>query len=161
MQAPAAGAEVFFDVARLLLDGDVEVADKSLDGCDLRVGIDLYVLVLSRVDHLRGQDARRAVEGREGLVELRHLTADSRLCLDDVDRESGVGDVERGLDTRDTAAYNERALCDGRLAGGERRVEIDLSYRRLAEDYSLGGSGELVLVYPRALLADVRDLEHI
>ena len=74
---------------------------------------------------------------------------------------TGASNAAELQEAMGTAAYNERALCDGRLARGERRVEIDLSYSRLAEDYSLGGSGELVLVYPRALLADVRDLEHI
>ena len=65
------------------------------------------------VDHLRRQDARRAVERRERLVDLGHLAADGRLLLDDVDLEAGLRDVERGLDAGDAAADDQRALGDG------------------------------------------------
>ncbi len=49
------------------------------------------------LDHLGGQDAGGAVEGRERLVELGHVAADRRLALDQVDREAGVGELEGGL----------------------------------------------------------------
>jgi len=48
-------------------------------------------------DHLGGQDAGRAVESGEGLVELGHVAADRGSLLDEVDLEAGVGDLEVAL----------------------------------------------------------------
>ena len=66
----------------------------------------------ARGHHLRGEDAGRAVERREGLVELGHVAADRRLALDEVDREAGVGDLERGGDAGDPAADDQRRRVD-------------------------------------------------
>ena len=70
----------------------------------------------AHVDHLRGEDAGRAVQGREGLVQLGHLAADGGLLFDDVDLEARVGDVQRRLDAGDAAADDQRALGDGAFA---------------------------------------------
>ena len=83
-----------------------------------------------------------AAQSRVGkrLVDLSHLTADGRLLLDDVDLKARISDIERGLNTCNTAADNERALCYGTLARDERRVQVNLCDSCSAEDYSLLGS---------------------
>jgi hypothetical protein len=63
---------------------------------------------------MRGrQDAGRAIQGREGLVELGHVPADGRFALDQVDMEARVGDLERRLDAGDAAAHHQRIRVDG------------------------------------------------
>ena len=89
------------------------------------------------VDHLGRQNARRAVKRRERLVDLRHLAADGRLLLDDIDLKAGVRDIERGLNARDAAADDKRALCNGAFAGRKRRVELYLCDGCSAENDSL------------------------
>ena len=84
----------------------------------------------------------------EGLVDLRHLPADRRLLLDDIDLVARLGDVERGLDSGDTAADHKRALGYGAFARGERRIEVNLCYCGTTEDDRLFGRTLLILVYP-------------
>ena len=62
------------------------------------------------------------------------------LLLDDIDLEARIRDVERGLDARDTAADDERALGNGALARGKRRVQMHLCDCCSAENDSLFGS---------------------
>ena len=126
----AAGADILFDIARLTLDSDIEIADKALDIRDLGIGEDADLLVLRHIHHFRCQNTGSAIERREGLVELCHFAADGGLGLHDVDGETGVGDVKRRLDTGNTAADNERPLGDGTFAGGKRCVEVDLCHCR-------------------------------
>ena len=145
---PAAGADVLFDVACLALDFDVEIADEAADLRHLAVREDADFFVLSGVDHFRGQDARRAVQGREGLVELRHFAADGGLGFDDIDRETRVRDVERGLDSRDAAADDQCALGDRGLARCERCVQLDLGDGGFAQNDRLFGAGFFVLMDP-------------
>ena len=122
----AARTEVLVYKACFSFDLHAEIADKAADARDLAVGENADILVLRGVDHLRGQNARGAVERRECLVELCHLAADRRLLLDDVDGKSGFGDIECRLYAGNTAADDERALRDGCLARGERRVQMHL-----------------------------------
>ena len=69
--------------------------------------------------HLRGEDAGGAVEGREGLVEHRHVTADGAGALDEEDLLAGVGDLESGLDAGDAGPDDERAgMRGGRVGHG-------------------------------------------
>ena len=157
----AASADIFLDEARFAADLHVEVADEAAHGFDLGVGIDVDLLVLRAVDHLRGQDARGAVERREGLVDLGHLAADGRLLFHDIDLKSGLGDVERRLDARDAAADDERPLGHGAAARGQGRVQMYLGDGGPAEDDGLFRARFLILVDPGALLADVGDLDHI
>ncbi|CDC70437.1 unknown [Candidatus Colimorpha enterica] len=140
---------------------DREVSDKSLNRRNLAVRIYLYLLVLRAVDHFRGQNAGCAVERREGLVKLSHLSADCRLFFDDIDLKSRVGNVKRRLDTGDTSADNKRTLHDRAFAGGEGGIEADLCNGGASEDYCLLGCRLHVLMYPRVLLSDVRDLDHV
>ena len=46
------------------------------------------------------EDAGGAVQGREGLVQLRHFAADGGLRFHDVHREARLGDVQSRLDPR-------------------------------------------------------------
>ena len=100
----AAGALVLVDVARLLGQRHREVAGRSLHAGDLGVGHDLDVGVPVALDELGRLDAHRAVVGREGLVQLRHLPADGGGLLHQVDLEAGRRQVQRRLDAADAAA---------------------------------------------------------
>ena len=104
----AAVARRGVDVARLLADRDREVADVARDLLHLAVGQEPDVGVLDHLHHARGEDALRAVEGRERLGELAHVAADRRLLLDEDHLGAAVGDVERRLDAGDAAADHER-----------------------------------------------------
>ena len=72
----AARALVHVDVSGMLFDPHGEVADISGDIHDFAIGQQLDVLALAHRDHLGGADARGAVQGGEGLVELEHVPAD-------------------------------------------------------------------------------------
>ena len=67
------------------------------------------VEVPAGLDQLGRQRAHRAVVGGEGLVELRHVTAQGRRLLDEVDLVPPFGKVERALDARDAAADDKRS----------------------------------------------------
>ena len=71
---------------------------------ELRVGDDVDVQVPPGLDQLGGQGAHRAVVGGEGLVELRHVAAEGRRLLDEVDLVAALGEVEGALDAGDAAA---------------------------------------------------------
>ena len=139
----------------------MEVSDEALDRLYLGIRINVDFFILRRIDHLRRQDARRAVERRERLVDLGHFAADGRLFLDDIDLKTRVRNVQRGLNTGDAAADDKCALGNGAGACRERRVELHLCDGRAAKDDGLLGRFFLVLVDPGALLADVRDLDHV
>ena len=49
--------------------------------------------------------------------------------LDDIDLETRVRDIERGLNARDAAADDKRPLRNGAGSGGQRRVELHLCDR--------------------------------
>ena len=122
--------------------------DEAFHFGHLAVGEDADVLVLCRIHHLRGEDARRAVERREGFVKLCHLATDGGILFDDVDRKARIRDVESGLDARDAAADDQRALGNGRFPGGEGSVEMHLGDCRLAEDDRLFGADGHILMHP-------------
>ena len=110
-------------------DLHMEIADEAAHLFDLRVGVDVNFFVLRAVDHFRGQNARRAVKRRERLVDLRHLAADGRLLLDDIDLKTGLRDIECRLNARDAAADDKRPLRNGAGSGGQRRVKVHLCDR--------------------------------
>ena len=157
----ATGTHVFLDEAGILLDGHVEVTHKALDLGHLAVGEDANLLVLSHVHHLGGQDTGGAVQRGERLIQLSHLTTDGGLLLNDVHLKTGVGNIQSGLDTGDTTADDQRTLGHGRLTGDQGGVQVDLSHRRLTQNNSLLGTAEHILMYPGALLADIRDFNHV
>ena len=111
--------------------------------------------------HLRGEDAGGAVEGRERLVELGHVPADRRLALDEVDREAGVGDLERRRDPGDPAADDERRRVDRDAERLERDLLADPQDAAGDDRLGLGRGGDLVGVDPRDLLADRHELAQV
>ena len=149
------------DHGRLLADVDGEVAHVARHLVDLAVGHQLDVLVLGAVDHARREDAGRAVDGGEGLVELGHDPADGGLPLDDGHLEPGVGQVEGRLDAGHPAADDQDVLVDLHL-GGVEGLELPGLGHGHAHDVPglLGGHGD-VGVDPGAVLADVGHLEQV
>ena len=100
----AAGALVLVDVSGLLGQRDREVAGRPFHGGNLGVGHDFDVRVAVALDELGRLDAHRTVDGRIGLVQLRHLAADGGRLVDQIDLEPGGGHVERRLYAADAAA---------------------------------------------------------
>ena len=152
---------VLLDVTRLFLYLNVKVTDKSLYLLYLAEGEDTYLFILRNVNHFRREDTSRTVKCGEGLIKLSHLTADGRILLNDIHLKACVSDVESRLNTRDTAADNERTLGYGRLTWGKRCIKVYLCDSRLTEDYCLFSTREHILMYPRALLSYVCYLNHV
>ena len=75
-------------------------------------------------------------------------TADGRQLFDDVNVVSRVGNIKSRLDACDTAADDQRALCDGAFACGQGRVELHLGNCGAGKDYRLCRSLGLVFMYP-------------
>ena len=121
--------------------------------------MDLFVL--RRFHHFGGEDTGRAVQRGERLIQLRHLAADGGRLFHDVHLVARVGNVQRGLNARDAAADDQRALDDRALPGLERRVEMQFGDGGLGEDDRLFGALRHIPVDPRALLADVGDFHHV
>ena len=95
--------------------------------------------MLADGDHLRGEDAGRAVERGEGLVELGHVPADGPRALHQVDLLVGVGDLEGRLDAGDPPADHQRVGVHGRRVGhgGQREGHA----QRGAGQHRLGALG--------------------
>ncbi len=98
---PAPVALLLDDVAGMLPDPDLEVADLTGDRFDLRAGVDGNVWMPGHLHHLRREDAHGAVVRRKRLVELGHMPTDARLAFDEVDMDVVAGKVERCLDAGD------------------------------------------------------------
>ena len=141
----AAGALVVVDVAGLLADLHLEVAHRAADFLQLGVGQQGDVLVLADLRHLRREDAGRAVERGEGLVELGHVAADARLALDEVDVVAGVGQLERGLQAGDAAADDQRGRVDLDEHRLQRLLLLDPLGRGRDQGLGLLGGGGLVV----------------
>ena len=157
----AAGAEVPVDARRPLPDRDREVANVTGNVLDLRIDHEIDVRVPSHVDHFRRQDARRAVQRRERLVELRHAPADRRLLLDQMHFVSGLRDIERRLDPRDPSADDQRLR---RYLDLPLRETLEVGRPRHGRTHQVDGLlGPLLLVIvnPRAVLTYVRHVEHV
>ena len=89
----------------------LEIADIALDVYHLAVGQHLHVGMGHGPSHL-GDDQRAGVlHAGEGLVELCHAPAETRLALYQVDLIARVGDVQRCLQPGDAAADDQ---CRGR-----------------------------------------------
>ena len=110
--AVAAGVALLeVHVARIPPDPHLEVARLARHALDIGQRDDLDVLVAPALDELGRQDARRAVAGGEGLVQLGHPAADGSRALDEVHLEAGFGQVERGLNAGDACPVDEH--CAG------------------------------------------------
>ena len=108
--------------------------------------------------HLRGQDALRAVERRKRFGELRHVSADRRLPLDEQDVKTTLGDVERRLDPGNPPADDQAPVRVIDLYRLERVVATDLLHHRLGDPDRLLRRGLAILMHPATVLADVRHL---
>ena len=84
-----------------------------------------------------------------------------RLLLDDGDLETGVGQVESGLDAGHPAADDEDVLVDLHLVGPERLELPGLGHGHLDDLPGLLGGHRHVGVDPGAVLADVGHLEEV
>ena len=81
------------------------------------MGVQRDVRVLGHVHHLGGENAGGAVNGGEGLVELRHLAADGAFAFHHDNADAGISRVEGGLDASHAAADHQHALGDIELLG--------------------------------------------
>ncbi|OPZ85249.1 MAG: hypothetical protein BWY76_01490 [bacterium ADurb.Bin429] len=155
----AAHAEVFFHVARLAAHLHAEVAHVAGHLRHFRVGPQRDVRVHPHQRHFRGEDAGRAVEGGEGLVELRHVAADGRLALHQVDLLAGVGQRQRRVDAGDAAAHHQHVRLHRHPLALQRLVPAHAGYRRGDQCPRLLGGGCFIRRHPTHVLADVGHLE--
>jgi hypothetical protein len=59
------------------------------------------------LDQFGGEDSHGAVIGGKGLVQLGHVAPDARGFLHQINPETRRGQVQRGLDTADSATDNQ------------------------------------------------------
>ena len=106
----AAGALGRVHITRFFAQGDLEVARLTAHLLDFGEGVDLDVEMPPALHQLGGDDAHGAVVGGKGLVQLRHDAADGGLGFHQMHVESGVGQVQGGLDAGHAAAdYHDGA----------------------------------------------------
>ena len=129
----AARAFRLVNIARMAFDVHLEVSDISFHTCNFRVGEDADVRILADFSHFRRDDTGRAVQCRESLVKLRHLSADRIVLLNNINRKSRVRNVECSRDSCDTAADYQCAFCHWCLAFNKRRVKNCLCDSCLAQ----------------------------
>ena len=91
---PTSSAQFFIDVLGLFLDPNVEVPNKPGNLLYLAIAQQGDIRVGANVRHSRGENAGGAVESREGLVELSHVSTDGRLTLHEIDRISSISQFE-------------------------------------------------------------------
>ena len=149
LAAPVADADI--DVARLGADRCREGTGLAIERGDVAVGEDLDIDMGAGVDEARRNRAHRAVIGRKGLVELRHVAADRRLLLDQIDLVSRLGQIERGLHPGNAAAHHHHgADCAGIPRGSrlthaapphpQAGLRMPLPYRTLTAAYRRGNT---------------------
>ena len=155
----AAGAEVFQHVPRLAADGHLEVAHIAVHFHDLRVAPQRDVLVGADLGHLRSQNAGRAVQRREGLVELGHVPADGGLTLHEVNLLAGVSQRQGRVDAGDAAAHDQHVGMDRHLLHLKGPVMRDAPDGGAGEGLGFRGGLGAVGVHPRVVLADVDHVE--
>ena len=89
----ASGTLVSIDISGSLANLDLEVADEAVDLLHLGVGQHLDAGVARDLDHQRRENALRAVQRGEVLVQNGHVAADSGLALDEHHVGAGVRQV--------------------------------------------------------------------
>jgi hypothetical protein len=102
----APSAFVLQNVPGLLDQRDLEVSHLSFDAIHFSVRQDLYVRMPADLDQFRCENSHGAVVGWKGLVKLGHVAADARGLFNQVDLETGSGEVKRGLNAADPPAHN-------------------------------------------------------
>ncbi len=117
--------------------------------------------MLGGLNHFRRENAGGAVKSWESFVKLSHLSADSRLSFNDIDFIARIGNIERGLNSGDTSADDERSFGNGAFTRLQRGVEADLCNGGAGKNNCLFGGLLFVLMNPRALLTDVCNLNHV
>ncbi len=155
--APVAGR--LLDVAGFPANASAEVPDRARDLLELGVRQQCDVVVLACFRHLRRQDTGGAIERRKGLVVLRHVAADTRLALDEVDGVAGIRQLQRRLDASDAASDHQRVLVDRHGRRFERLLALHAGDRPGHKRHGLPGRGLLVPRHPGDVLADVGHLE--
>ena len=95
---------ILADVAWPLEEGNREIPRLAFNAEDIRIGEDLDICLPADLDQFRRKYSHGTVVGGKGLVQLRHVAADGRHFLHEKDRKTRVGQVQRRLDTADTAA---------------------------------------------------------
>ena len=122
----AAAAHISLHAACLFADCHIKIAHEAAHAFYLAIGIERNIFMVCCIHHLRCQDAGRAVECREGFVELRHTAADCRLLLHNINLVACFRNIQRRLNTGNTAAYNQCALHYLAFAGLQRSVKAHL-----------------------------------
>ena len=130
----ASGTFIFIDKTSLAADLNAEVAHESGHSLYFTVGIDSDLVILCAFYHLRSQNTGRAVQCRECLIDLCHLTADGGFFFYDIDRIASLCDIQSGLDTCDTAADNQSTLGYRAFAGDQRCIQQNLCNGCTSED---------------------------
>jgi hypothetical protein len=102
----ATRALVFYDVAGLLVQDDLEVSCRPFDTVNFSIGQDFYVGMPADLDQFGREYSHGAVVRGIGLVELGHVAADGRRFLDQIHLETRMGEIQRGLDAADPSADN-------------------------------------------------------
>jgi hypothetical protein len=95
-----------FNIPGLLKQGDLEVSCFSFDTVNFRVRQDLDIRIPADLDQFGREYSDGAVIGRKGLVELGHMAANGRCLVDQVNLETCIGKIERGLNTADPSTHN-------------------------------------------------------
>ena len=98
------GTLVFFDVTSFFENGYFKVSCFSLYTVNFCVGEYFYIWMPADLDQFRCENSHRAVIGREGLVELGHVAANTRCLFYKVDLKPCGGEVKRSLNAADAAA---------------------------------------------------------
>ena len=157
----AAGALPGIHAARLAAEGDLEIAHVALHPLDFAVGFQADARVRGGLDHARGQDALRAIEGGKGLGQLRHVAAQGRGALHQHHLGAAVGDVERGLEAGDAAADDQRPARDRHADGDQRRVALDAGDDGAHEVNGFARGLFPVRVDPGTLFAEIGDFAQV
>ena len=138
-----------------------EVAVETLDGLDLRLQEQVDLGVLHDARDALCEQVVRGVEIGGSEIDSRQVAAEVIAALDEVDGVAGVGQLERGRHAGDAAADDERRRTHVHFELLERFVEDDAAHGRFGERHGLLGGCGMILVHPRALLADVGHLQEV
>ncbi len=67
--------------------------------------------------HLRCKNAAGTIQGREGLIQLRHMPSNGGLALYQIHFIPGISDLQGGLNARDTPTHHQGTGIDRNLPG--------------------------------------------